>query len=415
MPWYHGWNVIAVAVVFQAVLFGFTLFSYTLWANEWVATFDARLGDVMLGVTIFTIIQGGMAPFAGKAMDRLSIRALVCIGAVGAVAGIALISLVTAVWQILALYSTLIAFGTLLAGPLAAQTLAAKWFRGRRGFAVGISTVGTSIGGFLMPPVVTWLFLTVGWRDAHLILAAAALVAVVPLVWWIVRNDPEQAGVEPDPETAVSAARAASASFPDWTTWTILRERNFWIMICAFIPMVTALAGVQHNLAPIAKDSGIDPQRASYLVSVFAGCAGLGKVFFGLVADRVDLRQLYWGAIAVLFSAIAVFTLQPAYPVLLVASGLLGLAAGGFLPLLASVVSTRFGPHSFGRVMGLVGPFTLVTAAGPWLAGYLRDLTGSFELSLQVLLAILIPGALAMSLLRPIAAPPPAAELVAGE
>lgn len=404
MRWYYGWNVLAVGVAFQAILFGFTLFSFTLWTNEWVRDFNAPRGDIMLAITIFTFIQGGLAPFAGRAMDRRSIRALIAGGAVSTVLGIALISQVTAAWQIVLIYSTLIAFGTLLAGPLAAQTLAAKWFRGRRGFAVGISTIGTSLGGFLMPPLVTWLFLNYGWRHAHLILAAAALVLVVPMVWWIVRNGPEEAGVEPDPETAVSAARAAARVFPDWTTATILRERTFWIMICSFVPMATALAAVQHNMGPLAKDSGIDAQSASYLVSLFAGSAALGKIFFGLVTDRWDLRLLFWLANLSLLLAIMLFMLQPAYPLMALASVLLGLGGGGFLPLLASVISTRFGPHSFGRVMGLVGPFTLVTGVGPSLAGHLRDLGGSYELALQGALAILVPAVIIMVLLKPLAA-----------
>ncbi|MGE0668324.1 MAG: MFS transporter [Sphingomonadales bacterium] len=404
MRWYYGWNVLAVGVAFQAVLFGFTVNSFTLWATEWVKEFDAPRGDIMIGVTIWTIVQGLMAPFAGKAMDRSSIRLLVTAGSVATVLGLAAISQLDAVWQILVVYCTLIAFGTLLAGPLAAQTLAAKWFRGRRGFAVGISTIGTSIGGFLMPPLVTMLFLDVGWRDAHLILAGIALVTIIPVVWLVVRNDPEEMGIEPDPETEVSAARSASRVFPEWTTWTILKERNFWIMIVAFVPMVTALASIQHNLSPLASDSGIEPQEASYLVSLMLGSAAVSKLFFGLVTDRWDLRTLFWMANVSIGLAICLFLADPGYALMLLASALLGLGAGGFLPLLAALVSTRFGPRSFGRVMGLVGPFTLIAGFGPWAAGWLRDNLGTYELALQMSLAILLPAVAVMVLLRPLAA-----------
>ena len=96
--------------------------------------------------------------------------------------------------------------------------------------------------------------------------------------------------------------------------------------------------------------------------------------------------------------------LQPSYVVMLGASVLLGLGAGGFLPLLAAVVSSRFGPRSFGRVMGLVGPFALLGGFGPWLAGWLRDHQGSYEVALQMTLVILVPAVLAMLLLKPLAA-----------
>ena len=76
---------------------------------------------------------------------------------------------------------------------------------------------------------------------------------------------------------------------------------------------------------------------------------------------------------------------------------------GVALPLLAAVVSSRFGPKSFGRVMGLVGPFALLGGFGPWLAGWLRDHQGSYEVALQITLVILIPAVLVMLLLKPLA------------
>jgi MFS family permease len=354
----------------------------------------------MWGVTLLTLAQGLVSPFAGRAMDRHSIRALVCTGAMSAAAGFVLIAHATALWQIVAIYGTLMTAGVLLSGPLAAQTLAAKWFRRRRGLAIGLSTVGTSLGGLLLTPFVAWLFLNFGWRTAHLVLAAIMVGVIVPLVWLVVRNDPAARGVAPEPERAPNPDGSPHPSFPEHTTRSILANRNFWVTVLAFTPMVTAFGGIQQNLGPFARDMGIGDQGTSFLVSVFAGVMIGGKIFFGAMADRFDHRYLYVLAVAALAAAMALMLTHPAYPGMVVVSLLLGFAAGGFLPLMGAIVGSRFGPASFGQVLGLLGPFTTVSALGPLLAGALREITGSYDAALYVFLALIVPGVLAMAFLE---------------
>jgi len=399
MPWYFGWNVLATGLVFQAVLFGSTFFAYTMWVNQWTAdpVLDVTVSQAMWGITVLTLTQGCIAPFAGRAMDRLSIRVLVCTGATSAALGFALISQATAFWQIIAVYASLITLGVLLSGPLAAQTLAAKWFRGRRGLAIGLSTVGTSIGGLVLAPVVAFLFLNFGWRTAHLVIAGMIMIVIVPLVWLVVRNTPEERGVEPDPETNYAETGGLAPVFAEHTTSSILGNRNFWVMVLAFTPMVTAFGGIQQNLGPFARDLGISDQHTSYLISIFAGVMIFAKIFFGAMADRFDHRYLYLLAVSCLGGTLLTMLTQPALPGMVLVSILLGAAAGGFLPLLGAIVGSRFGPASFGQVLG---PFTTISAVGPLIAGYVRETTGSYDLALMFFLAIMLPALVAMSFLE---------------
>jgi MFS family permease len=403
-PWYFGWNVLAVGLVFQAILFGSIFFSYTMWVNQWIAdpTLHASLGQAMWGITVLTLTQGLVAPFAGRAMDAMSIRALVCTGATTAALGMALISQASAFWQIILIYGTLITAGTLLSGPLAAQTLAAKWFRGRRGLAIGLSTVGTSLGGFVMAPLIALLYLNFGWRTAHLVLAVAMIAIIVPLVWTVVRNTPEERGVAADPDRPGQPVGSAAISIR-YTAAEILRQRTFWVMIVAFVPMVTAFGGIQQNLGPFARDAGIGDQQTAYLISIFSGVMIAGKIFFGAMADRFDQRLLYWLAVGTLTVAMWLMMTGPDFARLVLIATLLGFAAGGFLPLLGAIVGSRFGPASFGQVMGLIGPFMTISALGPLVAGRLRDATGSYDSVLLLFMALLVPAALGIFFLKPIA------------
>jgi|TARA_B110000003_G_scaffold276563_1_gene323913 MFS family permease len=395
-PWYYGWNIVGVTLIFQSVLFGSIIFSYTLWVGEWLG--DPGLGltltYVMVPITILTLAQSVVAPFAGYAMDRYSIRVLVCMGTSSAGLGFILISQVAAFWQIILIYGTLIMAGTVFAGPLAAQTLAAKWFDSHRGLAMGVTTTGTSIGGVFMAPVVTLLYQSFGWRDAHWMLGACFIV-VVPLVWFIVRSAPAELVIEAD---STSDGSQASTDFraKTWSTSDVLKEKTFWIIVLSFLPLITASGSIQQHLRPYADLLSIASMQTAVLISVFSTVMIVGKLLFGILADRLDHRALF--AMALLACVIVLLGLiqEPSYSALVILSGLLGFSAGGFLPLLGAMVASRFGVASFGSVMGLLAPFLAASAFGPIIFASLFELHGDYQLALWMALMILLPGALAI-------------------
>jgi len=397
LRWYYGWNVIAVALVFQGVTFGIGLYSATFFIQPWMNEFDAGRGDLLFAVTVATLAIGVGGPFAGKAMDRLPIRYLVAVGGALFSLGFVAVSMATAVWQIITIYALLVGGGLVMAGSIAAQTLAAKWFRGRRGFAVGIVTIGTSLGGFVMPPLTTYLIGAYEWRTACLVLAAVAAVAIIPLAFAVLGNSPEEKVIEPDPESDHSLASARQFIGVNWTTATVLRDRAYWITIVAFLPASIVFSAIQQNLAPLTFDFGIDAQKASGLMSVLAAMSVVGKIGFGSLSDRIDNRYLFWVEAGLIVTAAALLLTQPEYTGLVVICGTLGLAGGGSLPLLGSIVGTRFGPHSFGQVMGLLMPFLTISSFGAVVAGWMRDDYGNYDMALMAGFAIMVPAILGMA------------------
>lgn len=112
MRWYYGWNVIAVALVFQAVTFGMALFSTTYFIPIWMDEFSVGRADLMWPVLAATLTIGVGAPFAGTAMDRLPIRYIVSAGGTFYGLGFLALSQVGAVWQIITIYALLVEQGS---------------------------------------------------------------------------------------------------------------------------------------------------------------------------------------------------------------------------------------------------------------------------------------------------------------
>lgn len=377
--WYYGWNVLAVAFVFQAVTFGLTYYCFTFWVTPWMDEFQATRGGILFTMVLMQITTGLVSPLAGRALDRFSIRLLVTCGILSYTLALALISFAQSLWVIMLLYAVLVTAGNLLAGAMAAQTLAARWFVSNRGTAIGLVSVGTSFGGFVLPPIVTWLMLKYGWRDTHLILAGAMAILLVPLVWRVIRNGPEALGLRPQVADKQESAYV-DLTFPRWTARMILQQKSFWIAALSVLPVATIFGILGQNFASLAQDLQINTQDTALLVSVMALSMICGKLFFGRLGDHFDHRYLLWLAGLLCISCLSLLILTtPDFHLMLVVSVLGGFSSGSILPMMGIIVSSRFGAAAFGQVIGLLTMCISVSAIAPWLAGYLRDIQGNYD------------------------------------
>ncbi|MEK7216804.1 MAG: MFS transporter, partial [Chloroflexota bacterium] len=376
-PWFHGWNVLAVGIFTVAMCVGVVNFSFTFYVVRWVEEFDTSRSVAMLALSAGQIVAGLLLPFTGRAMDRLPIRWLASGGALLLGLAFILVSYAQSIIHIIILYGIFIAAAESLAGPLVAQTLAAKWFRGRRGFAIGLAALGTSVGGFILPPIVAYFLVQYGWRTAHLYIAGIVVLTTIPLLLLVVKGAP---AAEDDAPTS-SAARPAPQVPTDrsWTTREILRTRYFWFVVVAFLPLMEMTTALLSNLALWTKDLGIDTQRTAFLMSILSLMMISGKITFGYLADRFDMRLLCFGGAAMLCTALIMMVGKPSYPLLIVIIVMIGLSAGGQLPLAGAMIGRYFGPLSFGSVMGLFYLCIRPVAFGGPIGGWVRDRFGSYD------------------------------------
>jgi len=398
--WHYGWNVVGVTLVFQAVTIGILIYCFALFVVPWVEAFNASRGRVMFAITALQIGVGILSPLVGRAMDAMAIRWLVIGGALAVAAGLLLASLATAFWQIVLLYALVLPIGMALAGPLAAQTLVTRWFAERRGVALGVSAVGTSIGGFSFPFLTGALLEQYGWRGALQFLSLVTLVLVVPAVFWVLRRPPPAVtndGQGPAATTAIATQ--------EWTLREIFRTPMFWLAVCAFLPINAAFGSIQFNLGALTRDLDLPTSYAALLISLSSAFMIAGKFAFGAAADRIDHRRLYYVMAAGMAAPLVLLIVAPAPLTLAVAASLAGLAGGGILTLMAVIYGSRFGVASFGRVMGLAMLFITLASLGPLLSGWVHDVTGRYDLAFGAFALLMLPAAWGVSRLPDPATP----------
>jgi len=291
-----AWWVAAVSFVALLAAAGFRAAPGALMVplNE---EFGWSTSVMSLAVSINLLLFGLTAPFAAALMDRFGIRqvvaaalTLVALGAGGSV-------LMTASWQLLIFWGLLIGLGTGSMALVFAATIANRWFVQRRGLIMGILTAGSATGQLIFLPPVALLAETTGWRSASLVVAAAALLAV-PLVWFVLRDHPEDRGalpygaepeqyVRPAPVTGGAARRAIEGLL------FAAKTRAFWALTIAFAicgATTNGLIGI--HFIPSAHDHGMATPTAAGLLAVVGVFDIVGTIASGWLTDKFDPRKL---------------------------------------------------------------------------------------------------------------------------
>lgn len=383
---YYGWRIVAVAMLGLGLSNGVASYSYGLLVLPMGNEFGASRMEMMWGMTAGALAAVLISPTAGSLMDKRSARLLFSVGALCLAGALVLLSLSRNVWEFVLVFGSVMSVASTLLGPLGANTLVTRWFSRHRGRALGIAAVGTSLGGLLVPLLFQTLIDAYGWRQASLLLAGVVLIVLLPPVLWIVRNRPEDIGLQPDGETTVSSGRGATGAAASAELPNLMKDGAFWRISLAVGVLMAAFTAVLANLVPFAVGHGVAAKQAAFLVSAISVAGVSGKLLFSVFADRINLK---WALLAALMMAglpMLLLVQFHSYWMMVVSAVSVGLASGAFLPAWGAILARIYGPLVFGRIMGRMQPVTIIMVMVTMpMTGYLFDLTGSYTAAFLVL------------------------------
>ena len=291
--------MVAFFVDFIAV--GFFFYSYGVFFKAIAAEFgDSRLG-VSLGLTVTSAVGAIAAPLVGRALDRFPLRRVIGVGAVFMALGFLGLSQVRTPLEFYLVLGLFIGFGASSMGNLATSKLVANWFERRRGMALGIAATGVSLSGVIMPFVTAALIEAYGWRQGFLLYGVFTLVVVVPVVLRMIISKPEDVGLHPDGASQASIMATQGNQPPRVSMRDVVRDRNFWAVVGTFGLAFCAMSATLTHMVPRLTDMGHALTTASLVMSLCAGLGVVGKLSFGVLADRLPLRRVLWLILVVQF------------------------------------------------------------------------------------------------------------------
>lgn len=337
--------------------------------------------DIQFAIAFSSGIGALTAPLTGWMIDRFGARLV----ALPAFAGVAIGMLVAAQASTLAMFY----LGFALAAILGAGTNPVLWskvvagnFDQARGTALGLALVGTALAALGLPLLVTTLVGPIGWSGALTVIGLIPLIVSLPVAWFWLRTGGEKSANATRPGPVQWEAEQPQ---PGLTLRQAASGYRFWVLLGSILAGYLAVSGVLAGLVPALTDRGVSATMAS----AFAGIIGVamipGRVLIGFVIDRVWAPAV--GCLILVLPALACFVLQSATDpvVLFIACGLLGLAAGAELDLLAFLTSRYFGLAHFSKIYAVIySALAAGSALAPGLFSKIREDTGSYDLSFQI-------------------------------
>ena len=127
----------------------------------------------------------------------------------------------------------------------------------------------------------------------------------------------------------------------------------------------------------------------------------LGAFIFGTLADRRGTRPILAIAYGLRGIGYAVLLMANSLPMAIAGVMLIGVAWTSVISLTGAVSADQFGLRRLGTVYGaLFGVMPLGASLGVWIAGRVFDDSGSYDLALQISMALGIGAALLIGLPR---------------
>jgi MFS family permease len=348
-------------------------------------------------------LEAGIAgPLAGICIDRWGPRRMMVLGLILMSVGFVLLSRVESLEAFYLIFLLFLSLGTGFGVMPPITTAVTNWFYRRRSLATGLLMCGAGVGGFAASSL-GWLITAYGWRQTLVFVGIFVIVTGVPGVL-LLRHRPEPYGLRPDgdPPAPVSSARAATAPNDGFLPSEALRVRAFYGLAFIFGARHVTTSGTLVHLPALMVDRGFTLEAAATLAGVVALVSIPGRVLCGWLGDRVDKRYVFAACLLFMVIGIAALALGSSPGHLGVFTVAYGMAYGGSVPLTVSIVADYFGRRRFATVYGL-SQFAMMwgTISGPMIAGYAFDTTGSYQVALNIFMAVGIVGTVGTLLVRP--------------
>lgn len=377
---YEGWIVVGasgttVLIIAASFFYGFgTIFT------EVIDEFGWSVAATSLAFSLRSEVGGLAAPFVGVLIDRIGAQIVIVGGIVIVVAGVLGMSFIQEIWHFY-VAMIVIAIGTSAAGGQVGLAAIATWFERRRARAMSFMTVGGGLGGLLVV-LIAWMVEQVGWRDALRILAFF-MATVGTLIALNIRARPldhpqPMDGLTYVEQTGINPAPAIRWGIP-WRK--VLRTRSFIFVSLGLVAISYATTSVVvHQIPYLERDLDVSKALAGATVAVFTVASIVGRLGFGILADRYPKRwMMAWASVPVA-AGLPFLIWGDSMAMALIGILLIAPGFGGVIPVRPAMLADYYGTRYFGTINGMAALVTTTGGAlGPWLVGRLVDQTGNYD------------------------------------
>ena len=386
LPFYYGWFVIAICFLTTLTSAGVRS-SPSVLIHPLEQEFGWSRALIASAVSMNLLLFGIAAPISGWLIDKIGPRKVMIGSLMLLIIGVSGTMAMNQFWQFFLVWGVIVGLGAGGVGSVLTATVGNRWFIAKRGLALGILGSASSTGQIIFLPLFMAMITYAGWRMGSMALILVAVI-LVPIIFFLMRDDPAEVGLEPygagDP-TAVKTGGAASlrgmrSANATITAREVVTHPTFWLLASSFFVCGgTANGLIGTHLIPHEIDLGIPQIAAASILGVMGALNMVGTIFSGWMIDRVQPQR--WLALVYALRGVSLLFL----PFVTNISGffffavIYGLDWFATVPPSMAITADTFGRQNVGKVYGWIfmshqiGAAIMASAAGQlrtWIGDY---------------------------------------------
>lgn len=394
---FYGWYIVMIAFLGNFMGTGTSFYIF----NAFIEPLCEQRGWTRMDINIapmFGWCVTMVATFAyGTIVTRVGPRILMALGALISAVSFVLLGMANELWIFYILFMMLFLGNGGMSGVVA-NTAVNNWFVLRRGNALGIATAGISLSGVILPTVALMILESSNLEHAFLYIGIAIAV-VSPLAWLVIRNKPEEHGLNPDGNISSKTNHESRAPTSkdslieikniyqkntttddqQWTFKQLFNEPAFWKIGLSYGLVMMGVVGVMFQLKPRFSDIGFDKKTAMMLMSLTALVGTIGKYIWAAMCDRFSTKWIVVMLMAANSLGLCFALITHSIFAVIAFIIIFGFAMGGVVSTLPVIIADYFGRNSYASVARFIGILMGINVTGYLVMGKSYDMTGSYN------------------------------------
>lgn len=388
---HYAWVVVGVAFFVMLVTAG-TRGAPSVLLVPLEQAFGWSRTDISGALALNLALFGLMGPFTAAAMDRYGLRRTILTALLLLACTTATSSLMRERWHLWLLWGLAVGCTTGATATTFGATVVNRWFKARRGLAMGILTASTATGQLVFLPMLAAVTERYGWQPVVL-LVSLAIVLILPPVFFLLPERPASLqlrpyGEAPDAPLVSAEPHHNPVLMALRALFRAVKEPVFWLLFFSFFICGVSTNGyIGTHFIAMCGDYGFSPVQGAAMLAAIGGLDLIGTTASGWLSDRYDNRVLlfwYYGlrGLALIYLPYAFGLGYFGLPVFAVFYGLDWIAT--VPPTLRLTIDT-FGLKDAPIVFGWIfSGHQLGAASAALIGGLLRNELGSYTVATMI-------------------------------
>ena len=382
---FYGWIIVGIANIGIFSSGPGQSHTFSVFVEPISQDLELSSASIASAYGLATLIAAFLLPYMGKIIDRYGARVSLII--ISIVLGISCIFfgaasnflMLTVGFGFLRFFGQ----GSLMLG---CANLVSQWFDSKRGFAMSLMALGFGMSMAIHPPVSQFLIDQYGWKYAWIILGISTWIIMVPALFILAWNNPENIGLKPDGVKKSNFKNDEVEAIEGLNLTEALKENSFYILAAMWFGMAMLVTTLHFYQVTILTNQGITTEFAASLFTVSAFAM---VVFMPLVGKFFDnFPTKYVLATGLLINSISLISItyssSDAYSLFYAIS--FGINNAFSMTMFGYIWPRYFGRKHLGSIQGTGQMIGVIGASlGPLPVGFAIDYLGSSLITIRYL------------------------------